>query len=140
MKSLAAPMLGVSPVAAGQSSRKSGQLSGKSGQLSGRRGLACGTIAGRLRMFLTARHPLKTACSVAAATGLQEAAVAKWLDGRSAPSSPALLVLVGTYGPSVLAAAMANPPQWLDDAAAQQRRAEIEAELDALTRALRGLR
>jgi hypothetical protein len=132
-----APLTRVLPPDARQSSGKVGQLSGKAGRFAQQPPAA---IAGRLRLYLTARHPVKTAAAVAAATGLNESGIAKWLDGRSAPSSPALLVLVGTYGPSVLAAAMANPPQWLDDAAAQQRRAEIEAELDALTRALRGLR
>ena len=125
-----AAMTRVSPALARQSSRHSGHLCVH-------QQLAPTAVAGRLRAFLTARHPVKTAAAVAAVTGLTESAVAKWLDGRSAPSSPALLVLVGTYGPCVLAAAMAQPPQWLDDAAARQRRAEIEAELDVLTRELR---
>jgi NAD-dependent oxidoreductase involved in siderophore biosynthesis len=137
MTAAGASMTRVSPASARQSSGKVGQPSGKAGQLAQHQPPAA--IAGRLRLYLTARHPVKTAAAVAAATGLNESGIAKWLDARSAPSSPALLVLVGTYGPSVLAAAMAHPPKWLDDATAQQRRAEIEAELEALNKALRGI-
>ena len=137
MTAAGASLTRVSPAFARQSSAQVGQRSGKTGQLAQHQTPAA--IAGRLRMFLTARHPVKTCAAVAAATGLHESAVAKWLDGRSAPSSPALLVLVGTYGPAVLAAAMARPPQWLDDAAARQQRAEIEAEIESLTRVLRGI-
>ena len=137
MTAAGASMTRVSPVFARQSSGKVRQRSGKAGQLAQHQTPAA--IAGRLRLYLTARHPVKTAAAVAAATGLHESAVVKWLDGRSAPSSPALLVLVGTDGPSVLAAPMAQPPEWLDDAAARPRRAEIEAEMAMLARTLRGI-
>lgn len=139
MKAATAPMTRVSPQRGEQSSQKTEQLFGKFEQLFAPECLPPAAIAGRLRLYLTARHPIKTAAAVAAETGLQEATVTRWLAGRSAPSSPALLVLVGTYGPSVLAAAMAHPPRWLDDATARQKRAEIEAELESLTRALRGI-
>jgi hypothetical protein len=56
----------------------------------------------------------------------------KWLDGRSAPSFAALLVLVACYGPDFLAFVMDEPPEWLDRARVEEERTALRAEIAAL--------
>ena len=81
-------------------------------------------------------HPAKTAECVAADVGVPAETVRQWLRGAASPSGPAMLALVGVYGPELLAAALPDAPAWLRRAlVAEQRRAAMD-ELRALTERL----
>lgn len=86
-------------------------------------------LADSVAHFLRARHPLKTAASVAADTNgaCKPAQVEKWLDGSSAPSGPALVALVAAYGVDILAELL-PPSEWLNDARNRQQEADLLAE------------
>lgn len=92
--------------------------------------------------FLRAVHRRDTAAAVAAETGISHRTVERWLDPGEAvaPSSVHLLILVGCYGPELLAAAMGDQaPGWLCAAERRKRLDEIDdriAELAAQRAAL----
>lgn len=83
----------------------------------------------KTQTFLKSRHPQKTASNVVIDTDgrLKESQVERWLEGASAPSGAALIVLISAYGPEFLAAVFPSQPAWLDAA----RRSESVARLDA---------
>lgn len=78
--------------------------------------------------FIRARHPVKTAESVAAETGVGAETVKKWLDGTARPSWDACWALICAYGMPFMAATILTKPQWLDDAHRAARLAALEAE------------
>ena len=84
--------------------------------------------------FLKSRHPQKTAANVVIDTDgrLKEAQIERWLEGVSAPSGAALIVLISAYGPEFLAAVLQNPPAWLDAARRSESVARIDAEIEKL--------
>lgn len=89
-------------------------------------------VAAHLRRL----HPSKTAECVAADIGVPAETVRQWLRGAASPSGPAMLALVGVYGPELLAAALPDAPAWLRRAlVAEQRRAAMD-EMRALTERL----
>jgi DNA-binding transcriptional regulator YiaG len=93
----------------------------------------------RVQKFLRDRHPVKTAANAAAATGLSEHRVSKWLEQSSAPSGAAIVALTAAYGPEFLAAVMPESCAWLDESVRAARLARVESELDALQRRAREL-
>lgn len=106
-----------------QSPQKYAQLSVKKAQL-------CKAEPDRIRDFLRAKYPSKTAELVALDTGLKRTTVRQWLERGSSPSCAALIALIGSYGPALLAVAMGDdPPEWLSREARAQRQAELEARL-----------
>lgn len=124
---------------AGQSYRHGAGSSGVARQVVGRPGQLSPACAARAVAFLRQRHPVKTAASVAATTGLSAEAVKKWLERSSAPSFVACFALIRAYGPDFLTAVMEHPPAWIDTAARTARRealardiARLTAELDRL--------
>lgn len=95
--------------------------------------------AERLAGFLRARHPAKTAASVAAETGGQvtAAAVEKWLRLEARPGLAAVVVLIEAYGPD-LVAVLAPGLAWLSRRAALDDIAELtRIELEARAAAAR---
>lgn len=93
----------------------------------------------RVQKFLRSRHPVKTAACAAAATGLSEHRVSKWLEHSSAPSGSAIVALTAAYGPEFLAAVMPESCAWLDESVRAARLARVEEELAELRRRARHL-
>lgn len=100
-----------------------------------------------LSTFLRQMHPRDTAACVEAETGgrIPAGTVEKWLQLIAFPRARRQFVLMGTYGPSALAAMMPAAPRWLDEAVRRERLREmeaqsaaLEAEREALTRELNG--
>ena len=83
--------------------------------------------------FLTARHPVKTAAGVEAATrgAVPARTVERWLVHDAAPSLKAFARLVVAYGPAFAAAAVPGLG-WLEDAAALADHAAVSREIAAL--------
>lgn len=86
--------------------------------------------------FLRALYPRKTAESVSAdlaglGKGVAASTVAKWLERASVPAGETVLDLIALYGPGFLRVVAPGLP-WVDDAAKQQRRAELHAAQAAL--------
>lgn len=89
-------------------------------------------VADRVASFLRRRYPSKTAIAVAADTGIEASAVAKWLErGDVAPSGAAILRLIFAYGPEFLCAITTKPPSWLERARAHEQEAKAHGELEA---------
>lgn len=100
----------------------------------------CPTIVGeRVAAFLRSRHPVKTAINVAAETGCSADQIEKWIERSSSPSGPALVRLVWTYGPELLAV-LPGAPAWLDRAQRDERAREIKAQIEAAQAELAELR
>jgi hypothetical protein len=123
--------------AAGESSSKTGQLSQSRGQYP--KPAAIGPFSAphaheRLCQFLRARHPLKTAESVEAATGgaVQAATARKWLERSSRPGFAALLELIRAYGAEFLVFVIGDAPESLLEAAIAEKRARYQQRLKAL--------
>jgi hypothetical protein len=89
-------------------------------------------VAAHLRRI----HPTKTAECVAADIGVPAETVRQWLRGAASPSGPAMLALVGVYGPELLAVALPNAPGWLRRALVAEKRRAAMDELRALTERL----
>ena len=88
----------------------------------------------RIVAFLREVHPLKTALSVEARSGIPAETVKQWLKGVSAPSIRHFISLIGAYGPEILVAAFPRCPRWLDEASRAERRRSLELDIDALRR------
>lgn len=90
--------------------------------------------AARCANFLRQRHPFKPAEAVEHATGgiVTAGQVKKWLLGHSAPSLPAMMALIGVYGPEIIGAVMGSVPGWLDAAARADRLARLGGEIETL--------
>lgn len=84
-------------------------------------------ITTRVMHFLRRLYPSRTACEVAADTGLPEKTIRKWLDLENAPSGAAFCTLTLVYGPDFLEAVLPNSPDWVSSAARAGLRARIEA-------------
>lgn len=84
--------------------------------------------------WLRSRFPRSTAYHVEAETRIPAASIENWLHRRSVPSVQHFAILVSVFGPTLLAAALASPPAWLDDAAKLERRREIDAQIARLER------
>lgn len=78
--------------------------------------------------FLRRQHPRDTVKAVVDRTGAHISTVEKWLQGTSMPSIRHLGVLIGAYGPSVVAAIYPNAPRWLDEAVLSERLRHLEEE------------
>lgn len=94
----------------------------------------------RLAAFLRARHPLKTALLVAADTGLDAGRIEKWLALKARPDCEAVLILIETYGPSLLLTLAGAPAHWISAAALAEERAALEAQHAAVAARLNALR
>lgn len=84
-------------------------------------------------VFLRERHPVKTADSVAAETGISANTVAQWFKGNSRPGWAHTNALISAYGPEFLAAVCPSCRSWLDPVLQERRQQELErrqAELD----------
>lgn len=84
--------------------------------------------------WLRQKFPQYTAVNVAAATGISSATVENWLHGRSQPSIEHFALMLMTFGPSFLRAAMQTEAPWIVKAEADAIAAEIEAEIERLER------
>lgn len=94
----------------------------------------------RVERFLREKHARDTAKRVAADTGCNLSAVEKWLEGTSAPGGVALLRLIAAYGPEFIMAAWPHEaPEWLSNAALDERIRRAEAARAALETELRHL-
>jgi hypothetical protein len=82
--------------------------------------------------WLRRRFRRYTAVSVEAATGISSASVENWLQLRSQPSVEHFAILVSTFGPSVMRAALRHDAEWLAKAEAEAIAAELEDEIRAL--------
>jgi len=97
-------------------------------------------LAERVNEFLRRRYPVKTGENVRSDIGINATTVQKWLDRSSAPSSWALVKMISAYGPEFLAAVMGDTaPAWLRQSAHVERRAQIEAQMAALSQELQGM-
>ncbi len=85
----------------------------------------------RIKSFLVAKYPNKTAANVASDTGCNPQAIQKWLDSDVAQNSEAFARLIIAYGPEFLAAVFPSHPQWVVDALSQEKEAELRAEFNA---------
>lgn len=90
--------------------------------------------------YLRALYPSKTAEHVAADTGISRETVHTWFGRCSAPSWQHMAVLIITYGPDFLAAALPARPAWLDGHVREERRQRLEAEITARQAELDALR
>ncbi len=87
----------------------------------------------RLTAFLRSQHPIKTADSVSARTGVKAETVQKWLDQGCAPSLTAVLAIVMAYGPEALATVLGDrAPAWLSAAHREAEAARIDLEIEEL--------
>lgn len=94
------------------------------------------SVGERVAAFLRTLHPVKPALAVAATTGAVTPAQAeKWFARTSAPSGPALLALIRSYGPEFLAAIFDDAPAWVREAERAEKQAALERQL-AETRAM----
>ena len=86
--------------------------------------------------FLRRRHPANTADMVADATGISAKTVRNWLAGTNEMRALHLIMLVGEYGPDVLAAAWPEAwgqlPGWLDAAQIEAEHAALDAEMQRI--------
>ena len=97
-------------------------------------------VPGRIVAFLRARHPAKTAESVAATTGVSENTVKKWLTRSSVPGGQAMVSLWIAYGPEFLAAVSPRVCGWLSEAVIAERQRRLEAEQTRIEREIAELR
>lgn len=93
----------------------------------------------RLRSFLRAVHPRKTAEGISADTGISVGTVSAWLKGISAPSFTAYTTLIDVYGVELLSAVLPRNIA-VREAARQHKRkrltsdiADLNARLEALS-------
>lgn len=99
------------------------------------------SAAQRVADFLHRLHPIKTAESVGADTGINAETIQKWFDRGSMPSAVCLIYLVGAYGPDFLAACMGDrAPEWLTAAGQDAELARLKAEREALDARIAALR
>lgn len=108
-----------------------GISAGKNQQLCGNNTALAFDVAG-LVTWLKRTFPRATTHHVEAKTGIPAASVENWLHRRSQPSVQHFSILLSVFGPSFLAACYSRPPQWVDEAAKNQRRREIEAQIARL--------
>jgi len=86
-----------------------------------------------LRRFLTDRHPLKTAECVSGQTGVPVKTVERWLSANpSEPSGINMVRLYIVYRAPLLAAALVNCPDWLNDEAVAAKNAELDRRMEDL--------
>jgi hypothetical protein len=88
--------------------------------------------------WLRNRYPRSTTFCVEADTGIPAASVENWLHRRSQPSVQHFSVLLYVYGPPFLSACFRSTASWIDEAARNHRRREIEAEIARLENEMRG--
>lgn len=92
-------------------------------------------VGERVCAFLRRRYATRTVENVAAdvaAWHVSRFTVAKMFERQTAPGAILWLALIDAYGPDFLAAAHPKPLGWLDEAARAQRKAELEARMEAL--------
>ena len=99
-----------------------------------------GDLATRVASYLRSIHPRKTAEEASALTGMSTQTIKTWLHGTSCPGGVALVRLIMTYGPDMLAAVCPTPPAWLDKAARDQRTAALEQDIADKRRQIEALR
>jgi len=92
----------------------------------------CSDFDTRLTGWLRKRHPIKTAESVSAETGLPVPTIRKWLSRESRPGAVAVFRLIGAYGPEFLLAVYPKAPAWLSPIVREQRLAKLDAQIEAL--------
>ena len=81
--------------------------------------------------FLRRLHPIKTADSVAADTGIKSDTVRKLLAGACEPTFRHYTRLLFAYGPEFAACVYPSAPDWLRADVRAERRARLEAEIAA---------
>jgi hypothetical protein len=86
-----------------------------------------------LASFFRQRFPDCPGFHVQAVTGIAAASVENWLQHRARPSAEHLCVLMCVFGPAFIRACVKQPPDWLDMACADQRRAEIDGDIARLS-------
>ena len=79
-----------------------------------------------------ARHPTKTAATVAGELGAPVETVANWLNHGTLPNGRMLVLMVCVYGPDFLAAILTDPPDWLSKAAMLAEQERLEAQIAAM--------
>lgn len=110
----------------------------RSGGSAGKFPQRCGQVAAvqfdvtGLVTWLKRSFPRATTHHVEAQTGIPAASVENWLHRRSQPSVQHFSILIAAFGPSLLAACFDEAPEWVDDAAKQQRRREIDEQISRL--------
>lgn len=82
--------------------------------------------------WLRERYPRSTTHHVEAETGIAAASVENWLHRRSQPSVEHFMIMLHTFGPSLLTACLRNSPGWVEQAAIQQRKREIDDQIARL--------
>ena len=119
------------PLCFKQSTDHARTSAGKNPQNCGKSAATMFDVAG-LVSWLKDRFPRSTIHHVESETGIPAASVENWLHRRSQPSVQHFSILVQVYGPSLLAACYQSPPKWLSEAARNQRRRELEAQIAKL--------
>ena len=77
-------------------------------------------------------HPVKPAQCVASSIDAPVRTVEKWFSGESRPSFDWFGPILCAYGLSFVAAGMASPAPWLDDAAREEQRARLLEQRQAI--------
>lgn len=102
--------LALKPAREGRCAKENPQACGKGAAAFDLVGLAC---------WLRRRFPRYTSVNVEAETGIAAASIENWLQYRSQPSVEYFSILVSTFGPSLLRAALRDDALWLEKAEAE---------------------
>ncbi|MDQ0135709.1 hypothetical protein J2T08_003630 [Neorhizobium galegae] len=82
--------------------------------------------------WLRSQFPRSTPHNVEARTGIAAASVENWLHRRSQPSVEHFTLLIAVFGPALLQACLRQPPGWVEQAARQERKREIDEQIARL--------
>lgn len=83
--------------------------------------------------WLRDKYPRATIHHVEAETGISAASVENWLHRRSQPSVEHFMILLTTFGPALLQACLHGRPNWVEIAAIEERKREIDDQIERLT-------
>lgn len=83
--------------------------------------------------WLRDKYPRSTIHHVEAETGISAASVENWLHRRSQPSVEHFMILLTSFGPALLQACLHDRPDWVEVAAIEERKREIDEQIARLT-------
>lgn len=83
--------------------------------------------------WLRDKYPRSTIHHVEAETGISAASVENWLHRRSQPSVEHFMILLTSFGPALLQACLHDRPDWVELAAIEDRKREIDEQIARLT-------
>ncbi|KQV27868.1 hypothetical protein ASC97_05765 [Rhizobium sp. Root1203] len=104
---------------------------GKGPQLYGKNSAILFDVEGLIG-WLREQFPRSTIHHVESRTGIPAASVENWLHRRSQPSVEHFMILLTTFGPSLLHACLRQRPGWVEHAARHERAREIDEQIARL--------